>query len=402
MTADPLQPLMDALRSIWPQADHTSLGTVADQLLRGQSATLGASTASLTFGQGNDFRDATISIGPIAGGNITQITINFPQPINPQFAILQQLLYHHESATIFANRLDGFVGREAEITEIREKIAQVMPTGGYVTITAQAGEGKSSVIARMVSQDGPDQTAFHFIALTPGREYQLSLLRPIVARLILKHGLSTTYFPGESYPAMRDYFHVVLRQLSERGIQEVIYLDGLDQLEAEAGAPRDLSFLPNSPPPGIVLVLETRPDDTLQPLEGKKVQLEYRLPHLSFADFHRLLSQRGVITLAAQRLYAALQGNAFYLALVVRELKAAPVVNLDALCYHTGRQHAASESTREDTCEWISMQRSTILSLRIAYVEFSGGSSSTPGPCAMWRSVGWKPGCWAGPAPTRS
>jgi hypothetical protein len=34
---------------------------------------------------------------------------------------------------------------------------------------------------------------------------------------------------------MRDYFHVVLRQLSEHSVQEVIYLDGLDQMEAEAG-----------------------------------------------------------------------------------------------------------------------------------------------------------------------
>jgi hypothetical protein len=298
MTADSLQPLMDALRSVWPQADQTSLATAADQLLRGQSATLGTSTASLTFGQGNSFDHATVTIGNIAGGNITNLTINFPQPINPQAAILQQLLYHHESATIFANRLDSFVGREAEIAEIRQRIAQVMPTGGYVTITAQAGEGKSSVIARMVSQDGPDQTAFHFIALTPGREYQLSLLRPIVARLLLKHGLPTTYFPGESYPAMRDYFHVVLRQLSERGVQEVIYIDGLDQLESESGSTRDLSFLPTSPPPGIVLVLGTRPDDTLQPLEGKKIQVEYRLPHLSFPDFQQLLTERVVIVKA--------------------------------------------------------------------------------------------------------
>jgi hypothetical protein len=92
MTADPLQPLIDTLRSVWTQADVTSLAQVADQLLRTQSATLGTSTASLTFGQGNDFR-------------------------------------------------------EAEIAEIRARIAQVMPTGGYITITAQAGEGKSSVIA---------------------------------------------------------------------------------------------------------------------------------------------------------------------------------------------------------------------------------------------------------------
>lgn len=69
----------------------------------------------------------------------------------PLTETLQQLLYHHESATIFANRLQSFVGREAEIAEIRDHIAQVMPTGGYVTITAQAGEGKSSVIAQMVS-----------------------------------------------------------------------------------------------------------------------------------------------------------------------------------------------------------------------------------------------------------
>jgi hypothetical protein len=330
MPADPLQPLMDALRSAWPQADQISLVTAADQLLRTHSATFGDSTASLTFGQGNDFRDATISIGSVAGRDVINLTINFPQPINPQAAILQQLLYHHESATIFANRLDTFVGRESEITEIRQCIAQVNPTGGYVTITAQAGEGKSSVIAQMVNEDGPQQTAFHFIALTPGREYQLSLLRPIVARLILKHGLPTTYFPETSYAAMRDLFHSVLRQLSEHGIQEIIYIDGLDQLESEAGGTRDLSFLPNNPPSGIVLVLGTRPDDTLHPLEGKKVQMEYRLPHLSYPDFNHLLIKWGVVTPAAHRLYTALQGNAFYLALVVQELKAGPIVDLDA------------------------------------------------------------------------
>jgi tetratricopeptide (TPR) repeat protein len=330
MTTDPLQPLIDALRLALPQVDGTSLTTAADQLVRGQPATVGDSIASLTFGQGNDFRDATITIGSVVGRDNITLNITFPQPLNPQAAILQHLLYHHESATIFANRLDTFVGREAEIAEIRQHIIQVMPTGGYVTITAQAGEGKSSVIARMVSQDGPDQTAFHFIALTPGREYQLSLLRPIVARLILKHSLPTTYFPGESYPAMRDYFHSVLRQLSERGVQEVIYIDGLDQLEAEPGGTRDLSFLPTSPPSGMVLVLGTRPDDTLQPLEGKKVQVECRLPHLSYPDFQALLMRRGVVTPAAYQLYTALQGNAFYLALVVQELKAGPIADLDA------------------------------------------------------------------------
>jgi hypothetical protein len=332
MIVDPLQPLMDALRSVWPQADHTSLVTATDQLLRGQSATLGASTASLTFGQGNTFDHATVTIGNIAGGNITNLTINFPQPINLQAASLQHLLYHHESATIFANRLDTFVGREAEIAEIRQRIAQIMPTGGYVTITAQAGEGKSSVIAQMVSQDGPDQTAFHFIALTPGREYQLSLLRPIVARLILKHGLSTTYFPDANYPAMRDYFHGVLRQLSERGIQEVIYIDGLDQLEAEVGGTRDLSFLPNSPPPGIVLVLGTRPDDTLRPLEVLN-RVDYALPRLTLNDFVSVLKNWvvGLPPAAVTQLYMSLEGNALYLTLAASELHTMMRADMDSL-----------------------------------------------------------------------
>jgi hypothetical protein len=284
---------------------------------------------SFSINQSHLSQSNVAAYNQVSGDLIQHQTTNHYAGV-PLTETLQQLLYHHESATIFVNCLSTFVGREDEIAEIRERIAQIRPTGGYVTITAQAGEGKSSVIAQMVSQDGPDQTAFHFIALPLGREYQLSLLRPIVARLILKHGLSTTYFPGESYPAMRDYFHSVLRQLSERGIQDVIYIDGLDQLEADASGARDLSFLPNSPPPGIVLVLGTRPDDTLHPLESKKVQVEYRLPHLSYLDFQHLLSQRGVVTPAAQRVYAALQGNAFYLALVVQELKAGPIADLDA------------------------------------------------------------------------
>jgi hypothetical protein len=263
--------------------------------------------------------------GPVVGVNTG--TINYQVGV-PLTETLAQLLNHHESSTVFRNRLQNFVGREAEIAEIRQRIAQVMLTGGYVTITAQAGEGKSSVIAQMVSQDGPNQTAFHFIALTPGREYQLSLLRPIVARLILKHGLPTTYFPGESYPAMRDFFHRILSQLSERGVQEVIYLDGLDQLKYETDGERDLSFLPTTPPPGIVFVLGTRPDDTLQPLQAMKPN-EYCLPHLNLSDFQQLLAMHGVVTVAAQRLYDALQGNAFYLALVVQELKAGPIIDLD-------------------------------------------------------------------------
>jgi hypothetical protein len=68
--SDHLQVLIDALRSVWPQADPASLGQMADQLLHGQPAPHGASTASLNFGQDNDFSNATISIGTIAGRDV--------------------------------------------------------------------------------------------------------------------------------------------------------------------------------------------------------------------------------------------------------------------------------------------------------------------------------------------
>jgi hypothetical protein len=116
------------------------------------------SDRSLAFNQ-SQLPQSNVAAFNYVGRDLNQ-TINVYAGV-PLTATLQQLLYHNESATIFANRLDTFVGREVEIAEIRQRIAQVMPTGGYVTITAQAGKGKSSVIARMVSQDGPDQTAFH-------------------------------------------------------------------------------------------------------------------------------------------------------------------------------------------------------------------------------------------------
>lgn len=77
-------------------------------------------------------------------------------------------------------------------------------------------------------------------------------------------------------------------------------------------------------------MLGTRPDDTLQPLESKKIQVEYRLPHLSLRDFQQLLIKHGVVSGVAQRLYDALQANAFYLALIVQELKAGPIADFEA------------------------------------------------------------------------
>jgi Caspase domain len=53
-------------------------------------------------------------------------------------------------SSFLRDRLESFVGRETELSEIHQCIQEHISTGGYVTITGQAGQGKSSVIAQLV------------------------------------------------------------------------------------------------------------------------------------------------------------------------------------------------------------------------------------------------------------
>jgi tetratricopeptide (TPR) repeat protein len=167
--SDSVQVLIDALRSVWPQADTTSLGRLAGQLLEGQPATLGASTASLTFGQDNDFSHATISIGTMAGRdvNTTNLTINFPQPSDPLplaravFAALplDQLppptteLPPH-SRMVFG-RNPQFVGREQDLIALAGAIATPAPSTIVSAVaTGVGGIGKTSVAVEFAYRYG--------------------------------------------------------------------------------------------------------------------------------------------------------------------------------------------------------------------------------------------------------
>jgi Caspase domain len=230
-------------------------------------------------------------------------------------------------------RLESFVGREKELAEIRQFIAEKVSSGGYVTITGQAGQGKSSVIAKLVEEYGFDQVAYHFIPLNPGPDHQTSLLRNIIARPILKYDMSEIYITTDSRSALCDYFSRVLTELTMKGGQEVIFIDGLDQVEEDISGVRDLSFLPTKPPSGVVFVLGTRPNDTLKPLELLKPYAEYKLPNLSRGDFDLILSRRSVYLdhILADRFYQAMQQNALYLDLVAKELAAVGLDHSEAI-----------------------------------------------------------------------
>ncbi|HEU4329430.1 MAG TPA: AAA family ATPase [Roseiflexaceae bacterium] len=254
--------------------------------------------------------------------------------------VLRALLHDHSG--FLRDRLESFVGRATELAQVQTLVVERRATGGYVTITGQAGQGKSSMIAKLVElalraavqvddqvditqlleRTGPEALAYHFIPFQPGPDHQVGLLRNLMARLILKYDLPELYVASDSRPALRDYFARVLSEVAAKGGREVIFLDGLDQIEEDASGTRDLSFLPIDPPPGIVFVLGTRPNDTLRPLELRRPHTRYELPNLSRADFDLILQRRGVALAPdlADRFYATMHASALYLDLVGREL----------------------------------------------------------------------------------
>ncbi|ABX07794.1 peptidase C14 caspase catalytic subunit p20 (plasmid) [Herpetosiphon aurantiacus DSM 785] len=232
--------------------------------------------------------------------------------------------HHVESDRLLNLRLEGFVGRVTELADIHEHIAAIRPTGGYVVIKALAGEGKSSIIAKLIQDAGIAQTPHHFIALTTGRTYQLELLHTVVAQLILKHNLSRAFGLGDHVQLLKGEFFRLLDYLSKQGIEETIYLDGLDQLQPDIDGSRDLSFLPPQPPPGIVIVLGSRPDETLIPFKEKGLYcIEYDLRPLGKSDALALWRsvQPGVADDLFHDLYDALKGNALFVRLAADTMR---------------------------------------------------------------------------------
>lgn len=154
-----------------------------------------------------------------------------------------------------------------------------------------------------------------------------------MARLILKHALSDLYVASDRRAVLGDAFKRLLRDVHAAGVQEIIYLDGIDQFEREANGSRDLSFLPEKPPSGIVFVLGTRPDDTLQPLKLRTPHQTYHLGPLSEDDFAAVLRSRGIQFDRADidRLYRAMERNALFLRLAGRELEQNRAFSPDAL-----------------------------------------------------------------------
>lgn len=243
---------------------------------------------------------------------------------------LQSLCTGADRQQVMRDRLRRYVGREQELEEIHQRIDEMRPRGGYVLITGPAGQGKSSIIAKLVekaeeqSQDG-EPVIYHVVPYTPGADHHIIIIQNLLARLICRYdhiGLPGWYATDTSSPSSN--FQSVLKELSEKGEHVVIFIDGLDQIDFRGQ--RDLTFLPSHLPQGIVFVLSTRPDDTMKFLERyipENNRIAYPLGHFSSEDFQRLLQSYAVSLeeTVCRYLYTALESHVLYLDLVAQELQ---------------------------------------------------------------------------------
>lgn len=219
-------------------------------------------------------------------------------------------------------RLSHFVGRVQEYTELLQQIHQMSPTGGYLLVTAPAGQGKSSLIAKLVQEMSSSSagTAYHFISVKAGITYQVKMLRDLIAQLLLHHNLPEEYdqyLEDKHSEGLSSTFRKVLQEVAARREQAVLFLDGLDQFPEEPNGGYDLDFLPPESNPGIIFVLATRPTHILEEVKTQIGQQheEYSLRDLSRNDFTLLLNDRGANLTGevADQFYKSMQRNALFL-----------------------------------------------------------------------------------------
>jgi hypothetical protein len=225
-------------------------------------------------------------------------------------------------------RLARFVPgtRSDEITDVYERIEQLKSTGGYLAITGRAGEGKTTLVAQLIASRrfGRERTPYHIIPFNPGSDHQVTLLRSLMASLAIQHSYLPNFWTQNFQPdSLAGLFVYMLEEISARGEQEVIFIDGLDQIKPDANQDeRDLDFLPLNVPSGIVIVISTRPDDVLKPLQLRSPLSEYRLSKLTLVDANRILAHNNIHLRKelVDQLYQVTQQNALYIDLVVKAL----------------------------------------------------------------------------------
>jgi hypothetical protein len=133
----------------------------------------------------------------------------------------QQRLKRWQSPHSSARRnelLHGFVGRVEELAQLSDEIEKLRASGGYLLVTGVAGQGKSSILAKLIKHREPEPTPAYFIRFTPGPSEQAALLGHLIAELLTlaeREDDAPTYLPdGDNVVALRNSFETLLTNLA--------------------------------------------------------------------------------------------------------------------------------------------------------------------------------------------
>lgn len=227
-----------------------------------------------------------------------------------------------------------YTGRTMLLAQVHDAVADIT-AGGYVSIVADAGLGKTALAAELaVRLKAP---AF-FCSVAGGLTTAARCLRHLSAELILRHDL-----PYESLPdsAGRDAaFLCKLMAEARARIQEpiVLVVDGLDEAEKPAVG-QNILQLPDRLPPGCHIIITQRPTGLRLTTQGQTRLLEltikvsqpgqrtdielHLLRQVERPEIRRALQHMGQsagVDVFVKKLADAAQGNFKYLAYVLEDI----------------------------------------------------------------------------------
>ena len=178
-----------------------------------------------------------------------------------------------------------FEGREGTLGALAEYLEGDDPRP--FVVHGKGGTGKSALIAETLAraQERGAELVYRFIGATPDSSGGRGLLRSLCGELARRFGEPEAGVPDGYEKLVGDFRARLQRAGAARSL--LLFVDSLDQLSPSDGA-RSLRWLPSPLPPGVRVVVSTRPGDTLAPLARRKARLE-ELGRLERQEGERIL-----------------------------------------------------------------------------------------------------------------
>lgn len=190
----------------------------------------------------------------------------------------------------FANGLlEFFIGRQ----DLRRAVAKYVgkKRERILVILAGGGVGKSALMAKVIKETreahGDAEIVYRFIGATPDSSNGRALLDSLCRELARRYGVEEET-PHEYLDLVMEFRKRLKMATAERSL--ILFVDALDQLLDRHSA-RNLSWLPDTLPENVRMVISTRPDESLLNSLGSKQPEMIEVGPMSRVDGEEVLGQ---------------------------------------------------------------------------------------------------------------